>query len=379
VEATKANRTISPKLELVVLQPTPFCNIDCTYCYLPTRNATDRLSLRTIERGEPLVLPISYYRDAFDVIEAMRPHNIALIHSFQTNGTLITDEWCVFIKERGLTIGVSLDGPKWLHDINRVNRKGRGTLDQTMLGIKLLKEHCLYLSVIAVLSRASLNAPEELFDFFVAEGVNAVGFNVEEIEASNEKSSLSTVEMRPLYMDFMDRFWRLATETKKLKYVREIEQTFGSILRPESIEFCNSQTEPFSILNIDCSGNFSTFCPELLGLKCAKYGDFVFGNINDVELESAFNNQHFKLLLRDIRRGVDNCRRECQYFSVCGGGAPSNKLAENGSVESTETMFCRLTRKALCDLALDRIEAAAFTDSATDLDTHFPSSVGLVV
>ena len=59
----------------------------------------------------------------------------------------------------------------------------------------------------------------------------------------------------------------------------------------------------------------------------------------------------------DIQRGIAKCRDTCQYFSVCGGGTPANKLAENGTFDSTETMNCRLTIQALCDVVLEGVES----------------------
>jgi hypothetical protein len=72
---------------------------------------------------------------------------------------------------------------------------------------------------------------------------------------------------------------------------------------------------------------------------------------------------------RDIRAGVELCRQQCQYFSVCGGGEPVNKLSENGTFVSTETTYCRLTRKRVTDLvlsALDRLPPSGSCASAPD-------------
>ena len=61
-------------------------------------------------------------------------------------------------------------------------------------------------------------------------------------------------------------------------------------------------------------------------------------------------------MARDIARGVEACRRTCEYFSVCGGGAPVNKLTENGSFASDRTRFCELTQMVPIDLILDALE-----------------------
>ena len=107
---------------------------------------------------------------------------------------------------------------------------------------------------------------------------------------------------------------------------------------------------------MDWAGNISTFSPELLGLKNADYENFLLGNINRDALVDLPQRSNFARMLADIRAGVEMCRRHCQYFSVCGGGEPVNKLAENGSFVSTETTYCRLTKMRATDLVLDALE-----------------------
>lgn len=148
-------RTV-PQIQLLVVQPTPFCNIDCRYCYLPDRSskavvadetlgnlfrqvfasgwASDGLSV-VWHAGEPMVLPIDFYRRAGALIDRLRPPSLTVRQSFQTNGTLIDDAWCEFFAEMQINVGVSIDGPQLLHDKNRVTRSGRGTFDRTIAGI----------------------------------------------------------------------------------------------------------------------------------------------------------------------------------------------------------------------------------------------------
>src|SRR5262249_22991305 len=145
-----------------VVQPTPFCNIDCRYCYLPDRNRKAAAAPETLfnlfsqvfasgwvrdclsvvwHAGEPMVLPIGFYRDAFRMIDLLKPANVSIGHSFQTNGTLINEDWCAFFAEEQVNVGVSVDGPRRLHDCNRLTRSGLGTFDKTIAGIRLLRRH----------------------------------------------------------------------------------------------------------------------------------------------------------------------------------------------------------------------------------------------
>jgi len=72
---------------------------------------------------------------------------------------------------------------------------------------------------------------------------------------------------------------------------------------------------------------------------------------------------NFVRMLAEIDEGVKRCRECCEYFSVCGGGEPVNKLAENGSFASTETIYCRLTKMRATDLVLDALERVEHTKS----------------
>src|SRR5260370_21154918 len=157
----------------------------------------------------------------------------------------------------------------------------------------------------------------------------------------------------------MRRFCHVARDSGRVKFLREIDLAIPRLFRPSEAPWRNIQTEPLAMLNVDSHGNVSSFSPELLGLKNEAYGDFLLGNINTQSLDSIHDARQLSALLRDIQARVAACRAECEYFSVCGGGAPVNKLFENGSFASTKTSYCTLTQIVPTDLILeayDRLE-----------------------
>ena len=367
-----------PRIQLVVIQPTPFCNIDCRYCYLPQRNSKAVVAEQTIANlfsqvfasgwaeagltviwhaGEPMVLPIDFYRRAFRLIDELKPTGLGLTHAFQTNGTLVDDAWCAFFAEQQVNIGVSIDGPQRLHDINRVTRAGRGTFDKTIDGIRRLRQHGVPFHVISVLSAESLAAPREMFDFYVSEGIDRVCFNVEESEGDHVSRSFGEAGIEDAYYRFLREFWRLAAASPgKFAFIREIDEATRVVLRPKEAVFFNQLVEPFAITSMDWMGNIATFSPELFGLKSPAYGDFILGNINRDKLADMAERPVLQQMRRDIDAGVELCRERCEYFSICGGGEPVNKLSENGTFISTETTYCRMTKIRATDLVLDLIE-----------------------
>jgi uncharacterized protein len=127
----------------------------------------------------------------------------------------------------------------------------------------------------------------------------------------------------------------------------------------------NDLVVPLRIVNVAWNGDLSTFCPELLALTGADGRRFVFGNVRDCRaLTDILEDERFVSAAGEIWRGVARCEEQCGYFRVCGGGAPVNKLSETGRLDSTETNFCRLTKKTWVDACL---QLASTADSRFEL------------
>jgi uncharacterized protein len=369
--------SVRPEIGMVVVQPTAFCNIDCTYCYLPDRNNKHLIEQSTVERlfaevfasgwacpeltvvwhaGEPLVAPIAFYREAFATIERLRPEHVAVRHSFQTNGILIDDEWCALFRDWDVGVGVSIDGPRALHDRHRKTRNGAGTFDRSVAGVRCLRANKVPFHVISVLSRESLAMPDELLAFYIEEGIEQVCFNVEESEGDHVSSLFAANDLRQRYASFLRTFWHAARASGRVQFVREIDLALRRVFCPEGTPTRNIQVEPLGMLNVDSFGNVSSFSPELLGLKSDAYGDYVFGNITTQSLKEIGEACLQSDLYRDIRLGVKACSA-CEYFSVCAGGAPVNKLFENGAFASGRTAYCELTQMVPIDLILEAYDS----------------------
>jgi uncharacterized protein len=373
-----------PFVELLVIQPTPFCNINCDYCYLPDRNSKKRLSLPILRRaienvfanelvgerlsvvwhaGEPLVLPIAFYEEAFQAIDALPVAKQKISHSIQSNGMLINDAWCRFIKEHNINLGLSIDGPAFIHDAHRKTRRGLGTHAQVMRGVETLQKNDIDFHVISVITERSLDHADEIFNFFLENGISRVGLNIEETEGSHQASTLAEHPVDERVKNFLLRLYDLQKSVQGTVKIREFENAYRAIAQStdanaQGISGRNDQVMPYKIISIDCDGDFSTFSPELLGSKSSRYGDFCFGNIMTSDLSEMASNEKFKRVFEDIRAGVKLCSETCEYYFLCGGGAPSNKYYENGTFASAETMYCRYTLKMPVDIVLADLEEA---------------------
>ncbi|MBE9143181.1 cyclophane-forming radical SAM/SPASM peptide maturase GrrM/OscB [Planktothrix mougeotii] len=367
-------------INLVVLQTTSFCNLDCDYCYLPHREQKNQLSLDLIHpifktiltspfvqrdftvcwhAGEPLAVPISFYESAFELIEEAsqiyNPKSYKIWQSVQTNATLINQKWCDLFKKHDVLVGVSLDGPDFIHDAHRKTRKGTGSHQSAMRGISLLQKNDIPVYLITVLTEQSLDYPDEIFNFFIENNLTDVGFNLEETEGIHQSSSLANRELENRYKAFIKRIWDLTAENQGQFKIREFEN-LGSVIYNDCRLDKTDMNSPFVIVSVDYQGNFSTFDPELLSVKTKDYGDFILGHVLTDSLESVCATEKFRKIYHDMKAGVEQCQQTCQYFGVCGGGAGSNKYWENGTFTSTETHACRYRTQIITDVILEELE-----------------------
>ena len=368
-------------LELLVLQATPFCNLDCSYCYLPDRDDRSKMDFQVVDKaiervleaklavgeftvvwhaGEPLVMGVDYYEQAIERIASRVPAEITVHHSFQTNGVLIDQAWCDFFNRHKIRLGLSIDGPQDIHDRYRKTRNGKGTHHKVTRAVNLLNDTSTSYHVISVLTDDSIQQADKLFHYFNSLGSAYICFNIEEIEGCNQSSTVLENDRYSNYIEFLDRFQRLRQEHCSTFRIREIDGVISAVMNwqsdPHSNEIRHQENTAFKILNVDVKGNFSTFSPELLGTSSDLYGDMKLGNLFETSINDCQQNPHYQRIATAVRDGVDLCKRECDYFELCGGGSPSNKLAENRRFDSSETEFCRLQKKACVDFGLSELE-----------------------
>ncbi len=176
----------------VMLKPAgALCNLACDYCYYlekaklyqdnPRHVMSDELLEKFIEEyinsqtmqevlftwhgGETLMRPLSFYRKA-QALQKRYARGRQIVNCIQTNGTLLTDEWCRFFHDNQWLVGISIDGPQEFHDEYRRNRQGRPSFVKVMQGINLLKKHNVEWNAMAVVNDYNADYPLEFYHFF---------------------------------------------------------------------------------------------------------------------------------------------------------------------------------------------------------------------
>ncbi|MCX7199923.1 MAG: anaerobic sulfatase maturase [Proteobacteria bacterium] len=167
------------------------CNIDCTYCFFLSKEALypndrSRMSAATLEAyirqlleshrvpevtvawqgGEPTLMKLEFFEHAVELVEKYRRPGQAVKHTFQTNGLLLDDAWCTFFKQHDFLVGLSVDGPRELHDTYRLDRRGKGTFDLVMKGWRALRRHDVEFNILCTVNAANQHHGRAVYRFF---------------------------------------------------------------------------------------------------------------------------------------------------------------------------------------------------------------------
>lgn len=350
--------------QTVVVQPTTWCNLDCRYCYLPFRKLKHQMSPETAKAlalavgqlddsgcpigivwhgGEPLAVGRQNFRALLAPFEELR-HAGRIQHYVQTNATLITGAWCELLAEYDVRVGVSIDGPAALN-AERVDLRGKPAFDRILHGISTLREHGVPFSVISVVGTLGIAMAEELLEFLGSLGARSVGFNIEEIEGVNtdrEPPSAAQAE------DFWLRVLTWTGQRPDASEVREVARLADYLRLIRSghrADWSRRLLDP--IPTVSWKGDVVLLSPELADTAAPDYEDFTAGNILEQPLAEILRGAHRLPYVRDFLTGLDRCEAECAFFDFCRGAQAANRYFENGSLKSTETNYCRVSRQAL--------------------------------
>lgn len=361
-------------VRLLILQPTSFCNIDCSYCYVPNRSVKGLMPMEVLSRmldrlvdeqmlstrcsvvwhaGEPLSAGKQYLEQAFALVMEKLGHLTKVQLTIQTNATLIDADWIALFRKYAVRVGVSLDGPKWLHDLHRKDRRGRGSFDATLRGLRLLQQDDIANYVLAVVTRPTLNVAREFYEFFASIGVDDLGLIPEEVDGVNLNSSLEGENILARFQAFVDELHAAYLEGERKPEIREFRGVREALFYVDPIDSTrNNKTTAYNILTVAQNGDYTSFSPELLGMHGKNGYDYTFGNAMTDPLRASTQTEKFRRFYSGFMAGVRLCEAGCPWFALCGGGLPSNKLAETGTLAVAETMSCQLHLQVFADTVL---------------------------
>jgi len=382
-------------IELIVIQATSFCNLNCKYCYLSeeTRKTKDKIPLALISTffskilsskylgdrlvvswhsGEPLVLGSSYYESAIEIISQLKEQfcgpDFEILYDIQTNGTLIDEDWCSFFKKYQdvVTVGISCDGPDYMHDIYRRDWRKSGTFEKTRRGIELLIKDNIKFSLIAVISPYTLDYPDEFFDFFYTYRSDISEFRFNLLDKFSDSGEFSYKDSQNKYYAFLksllDRIESLNPEDELLN-IKNFSHFYNRLFSPsdDKLKLTAHYTSlPFRAFNIATNGDVSTFYAGLTIDECGDvYGDnkgLVLGNLINQSMDDIADSPKLTRIFQDFQRSHAACQEECPYFELCPGGYNLIKFKRHGAFDVAETPECKIQVKTFSDALLDHID-----------------------
>ena len=181
----------TPRHFHVLAKPTgAICNLDCKYCFFLSkemlypgdrfRMADDLLDIyirQLLESqpgpeisvawqgGEPTLMGLPFFHRAVTVVEKYRRPGTTIEHTIQTNGTELSAEWCEFFREHRFLVGLSLDGPREMHDLYRVDKGGRPTFNKVMAAARLMQSHGVEFNILTTVHAGNAGHPLEVYRF----------------------------------------------------------------------------------------------------------------------------------------------------------------------------------------------------------------------
>ncbi|WP_210750088.1 cyclophane-forming radical SAM peptide maturase AmcB [Nocardia gamkensis] len=355
----------------VLMQPTTLCNLNCTYCYLPDRKQSKRMSVEVAEAvaagveewseqhpvtvvwhgGEPLAVDPAYFRALVRPFGPGAAHPIT--HAVQTNATRIDETWCEVFSDVPIRVTVSIDGPDEAND-SRLDWSGRPSTARAMHGIDTLRRAGISFSMIAVVSDLSPGSASRLFRFACELGCENLGVNLA------EKKGVYIGGQEP--QTGVVAFWQeLAAcwQADPRIHVRELDHAY-TYIREELAGAAPQRAEhpirPLPLVTWD--GHYLPIGAELAGFRSPQHGEFTAGNVLETPLTVLAGRAGEVAWVAEALTGIANCRKQCEHFSYCRGGQVANKYFETGRLDTTETAYCRTSKIDLLEGILRHAEHA---------------------
>ena len=374
--SNKATLHLAPTAYNVMAKPIgPICNMDCTYCYylekkkLYPDSGNFKMSYDTLENyvkqyiqsqnvpvvnfvwqgGEPTLLGIDFFEK---VIEFQNRYagKKSISNSFQTNGTLITDDWCRFFRKHNFLIGVSVDGPKHLHDPYRPTNRNTPTFDDVMRGIKLLKEHRVEFNTLTVVNKYNAQHPLEVYNFLKDIGSQYLQF-IPIVERRSDKLPEDGLELvSPTYKGKAQ-----VTEwsVEPLQFGRFLCSVFDEWVRKD---VGKTYVQIFDVTLANWIGEMPGLCVfdetcgqaivmehngDLYSCDHFVYPEYHIGNINDGPVQQIINSEKQQKFGRDKLDKLPGFCMECEYRFACHGECPKHRFEYTPDGEPGLNYLCK--------------------------------------
>jgi uncharacterized protein len=346
--------TLPPRIHVLAKPTGAACNLACAYCFFLDKEllypgSRFRMSDEVLETyirqlieahrsnqvtvawqgGEPTLMGLEFYRRAIELQQRYARPGMVFENTMQTNGTLLDDEWCQFFKENNYLIGISIDGPRELHDTYRLDKGGRGTFDRVMGGLRLLQKHGVEHNILVAVNRTNADYPLEVYRFLrdeakttwiqfipVVERIDDEGHTIYQKGTRVSEPSVRPEQLGRFLIQIFDEWVR---HDVGRVYVQTFEAAVRNWLRLPSSGMCVFEETCGLGLALEHNGDLYS-CDHFVE------PDYLLGNIQETPMIEMVASEKQRKFGQDKRETLPRYCRECDVLFACHGECPKNRF-----------------------------------------------------
>lgn len=348
------DRPIPPRIHVLAKPSGATCNLACSYCFFLDKEllypgSKFRMTEETLEAyirqliethrsnqvtvawqgGEPTLMGVQFYQRAIILQNKYRKPGMTFENTLQTNGTLLNDEWCQFFKENNFLIGLSLDGPRHLHDMYRVDKGGAPTFEKVMRGLRLLQQHKVEYNILVTVNRITGDHPKEIYHFLrdeigtswiqfipVIERMNPDGLNL--IQAGDQVSQRS---VRP------EQFGRFLIQVFDEWVYNDVGRIFVQTFEAAVRNWMHLPTSGICVFEKTCGyGLALEHNGDLYACDHFVEPEYLLGNIKSEHMIELVGSEQQYRFGQDKYDTLPQYCLECPVRFACNGECPKNRF-----------------------------------------------------
>jgi uncharacterized protein len=339
------------------------CNLNCEYCFFLKKNLYPKSNFRmtdtvmekyirqTIEGhtastatiawqgGEPTLMGLDFFRRAVEATKKSARPGMQVENTLQTNGVLIDEDWCRFLRDNNFLVGLSLDGPKFLHDVYRKDKQGGSVFDRVVHSVRLLQKYDVEFNILCTVNAANSQHPMEVYRFFRDELRTPYLQFIPIVERDNEtgyqdgnKITERSVNPKQFGKFLIETFDEWVQNDVGTMFVQFFEGVLASYLWGHS---------PLCVL--------SRRCGEAVALEhngdvysCDHFvePEYFLGNILQTSLVDLVYSEKQRAFGVTKMNGLPSFCRRCEFLFTCYGECPKNRVLKTPDGEENLNWLC---------------------------------------
>ncbi len=349
---------LPPAFHLMAKPIGPICNLDCAYCfylkkeeYYPEKHSwrmTDEVLEAYVRQyieaqqtndvnfawqgGEPTLMGVDFFRRAVELQEKYRRPGMRILNAFQTNGTLLDDEWGEFLHEHHFLIGISIDGPPRLHDRYRLDKGGKPSSGRAIRGLRMLQKHKVEYNILCVVNALNGDYPLDVYGYFKQLGAQFIQF-IPIVERIDE-TRVSKRSVRP------EQYGRFLCKIFDEWVLNDIGQIFVQIF-DIALEAWLGFVPSLCVFNETCGdAMIIEHNGDIYSCDHFVFPEYKLGNLMEDPLEQMVASPFQRGFGTDKRDALPGQCRECEVRFACNGGCPKNRFRNASNGESGLSYLC---------------------------------------